>query len=286
MTNPYKGIIAVPAPNTSYEGITPLPPPPTAPNFGDEGKAPRQEVTNSVLEEHSAKVAVILDISYSMDKSFMSKNVNKILKKATEIASTFDDDGNLEVFTFGEEGIYRGSVKSDNIDEFVDKMIEKGGGIGDTGNFLESRTNYSEGMKVANEFYFPKGAKKTDKPVFALFVTDGDCTPNNRPATREQLISISKNPIFFKIVAVGVNPDENSFVQELDDLKGRKIDNCDTVFSPNFDVSFEQLLKEYRGFVIQAEGKKMFTGDTGIKLEKVGFEGRIQAEKSSCCVIL
>ncbi len=257
---------------------TPMPPP-TAPREEDT----LREINNIGLGEHTAKVAVILDISYSMDKFFEDRSVHKLLKKAASIAASFDDDGDLDVFTFGQRGRYRGAVKPNNIDSFVDKMTEKDGGLD---YFLESQTNYGAGIKSAKDFFFPESSGRPEHPVFAMFVTDGDCTPNKKESTIKEFVDASKKPMFIKILAVGLQRNETEFVQQLDDLEGRKIDNTDTVFSPDFDVSIKDMLHEYRGFVKEAKEKRMFTSDPKIDFRGLSHEGRIQEQnQAECCVI-
>ena len=62
-----------------------------------------------------------------------------------------------------------------------------------------------------------------NEPVLAIFLTDG--APDSKPQAVEELTKASYAPVFWQFLSIG---SENiPFLQKLDDLDGRYIDNAD-----------------------------------------------------------
>jgi hypothetical protein len=67
-----------------------------------------------------------------------------------------------------------------------------------------------------------KYAKTSGDPAYILFVTDGD-NSDKKPA-ENAVIEASKYPIFWQFVGIGKG--EFQFLEKLDTLKGRIVDNA------------------------------------------------------------
>ncbi len=97
---------------------------------------------------------------------------------------------------------------------------------------------------------FGFGGTKTitpvDTPTYVIFITDGE--NGDASAARNALINASHNGIFFQFVGIG-NQSFN-FLRELDDLKGRLVDNANffkvpSLSNTNDDDLYKLLLNEF-----------------------------------------
>lgn len=272
--------------NTAIPEVTALPVP-SAPFESDVFSNARgtthgryyQQVLESKRENklgsHKAKVAVILDVSGSMEYQnnlFSNGSVQRFIDKSLGMAAAFDDDREMEFFTFGETSRFEGKVNLGNSQTFLPDLIRKCGGLD---GILEGRTDYGEAVKTASDYYF-SGDKKAETPVFALFLTDGDCNDDKKNKAEREIMKASQNPMFIKFIAIGAPQEQFPFLQNLDDMKGRKVDNVDVVFVRNpDDLKYNDIIREYRGFVVEAKKKGMFSGPVGFNdKEFVRSEGR------------
>lgn len=201
----------------------------------------------NLQDGHVAKVALCLDISASMSHLFRNGTVTELVRKALAQGIVFDDDGQIDVFTFGEEARYLGEVGADSFGSFV----------GDLKNTrLQGATYYDKAIKAITSHY----ADDTDGyPVYVIFITDGE--PTNKDAARQAIRDASGKGFFFQFIGIGKGdyfpqhedkpaegttkkkgffgslfggsssskPSGNSgftFLEELDDLDGRVLDNA------------------------------------------------------------
>jgi len=232
------------------------------------------------LSDHRARVALCLDISGSMNSLYKSGKVQALCERILGLAVQFDDDGQCDVFTFGTGGYEEGPLDLRNHSGWVDAMLQR--------RRLEPGTNYNLAMQSLRRHYFPDGnagprnSPRQDKlPVYVMFVTDGQTT--DQQGTREQVAWSSFEPIFWQFMAIGqssknVVPDgappppkklgfgarlaqrltgDFQFLEELDDMGGRFLDNAD-FFSvadpaaiPDHQL-YDLMMTEYPGWLQQA----------------------------------
>jgi stress response protein SCP2 len=233
------------------------------------------------LSEHRARVALCLDISASMTSLYRSGKVQALCERILGLAVQFDDDGQCDVFTFGTGGYEEGPLDLRNHQGWVQNLINR--------RRLEGGTNYNLAMQALRRYYFPDGgagprnSPRQDKlPVYVMFVTDGQTT--DQQGTRDQVTWSSFEPIFWQFMAIGqssknVVPDgapppkkkqgfgarfaqmltgDFQFLEELDDMPGRFLDNAD-FFSvadpaalPDHQL-YDLMMTEYPGWVQQAK---------------------------------
>jgi stress response protein SCP2 len=271
-----------------------LPPPPAAINMNKAVRLEKQlvgappQMINLVkkagislekkgLSEHRARVALCLDISGSMYKLYREGKVQALCERVLALAVQFDDDGACDVFTFGTGGYDEGPLDLHNYQGWIQQLLDR--------RKLEGGTNYNLAMQAVRRHYFPEsgGAQRTsprpDKlPVYVMFVTDGQTTDQH--GTKQQVEWSSYEPMFWQFMAIGqssrnVTPGgappkkkkggfgarlaamasgNFQFLEELDDMPGRYIDNADffSVADPA-DLSDEQLydlmMNEYPGWL-------------------------------------
>ena len=151
---------------------------------------------------------------------------------------------------------------------------------------LEGGTNYGKAMRLIRQHYFPDGgagprsAPHPDKlPVYVMFVTDGQTMDPDE--ARNQVAWSSYEPMFWQFMAIGQSSrnvevagaapprkkqrgmggflsrliqTDFGFLEELDDMGGRFIDNADffSVADPMVlpdDQLYDLLMNEYPAWV-------------------------------------
>lgn len=218
------------------------------------------------LAQHRARVCLVLDISGSMSTLYRKGLVQRFAERILALGCRFDDDGEIDVFLFG-RNVHRGAPMGlDNWSGYVARMIER--------HPLEGDTRYGAAMEAVRRHYFPDaggGARsqpyQAALPVYVMFVTDG--TTSDKPLTERQLRWASREPIFWQFMGIGKGKKSKAkalagfadsdfpFLEKLDELDGRLIDNADffAVASPDEhsdDQLYDLLMTEYPGWVKQA----------------------------------
>jgi stress response protein SCP2 len=203
------------------------------------------------LDEHTARVALVLDISASMSPLYRSGVVQRVAEKTLALASRFDDDGRMDVFLFGLRAHDVGEIGIEGIGGAIDGLLKK--------NPLEGGTMYAQAVQSVRKHYFgsagPRNAPlREPTPVYVIFITDGETF--DKQESEAQVREASQEPIFWKFVGVGKEKFE--FLQKLDDLQGRFIDNADFVQVENIDTTpdaqlYEMLLQEYDLYLSNAK---------------------------------
>lgn len=244
------------------------------------------------LGEHTARVALCLDISGSMNRLYRNGSMAALAERILALGLRFDDDGQVDVFLFGKDGHAAGALQLDNRADYIPTMLQRFG--------LEPATYYGKAMALIREHYFgsaqPRREPLSDTvPVYVMFITDGQTFDED--GAREQVISSSYEPLFWQFMAIGrssgtVTPgaapseppanagffgrrkppprqgpacggsgnSEFRFLEELDDMGGRYLDNADffAVEDPAAipdEQLFELLMTEYPAWLTQARAK-------------------------------
>lgn len=138
-------------------------------------------------------------------------------------------------------------------------------------------------MAAVRRHYFPDagGGERASVhaaalPVYVMFVTDG--STSDQPMTERQLRWSSREPIFWQFMGIGKGKKSRSkrladyadsdfpFLEKLDELGGRLIDNADffSVASPDEHPDaalYDLLMTEYPDWVKQARRHGLLSGD-------------------------
>ena len=231
------------------------------------------------MYEHRARVALCLDISASMSGLYRSGKIQQLCERILALAVQLDDDGQVDVFLFGSDAHDVGSLDLNSRGGYVDNMLRR--------HRLEGGTNYGKAMRMIRQHYFPDGgagprsAPCPDKlPIYVMFVTDGQTMDPNE--ARNQVGWSSYEPMFWQFMAIGQSSrnvevagaappppkkqrgmggflsrliqTDFGFLEELDDMGGRFIDNADffSVADPMLlpdDQLYDLLMNEYPGWV-------------------------------------
>ncbi|WP_227673096.1 MULTISPECIES: vWA domain-containing protein [unclassified Psychrobacter] len=198
------------------------------------------------LQQLTAKVALVLDASGSMNRQYKQGRVQEVVNRLLPLAVSFDDDQALDCWAFARDPQYLGEIGLSNYDGFIDNA--HGGwrkwALGPRVN------NEAEVMKAVTEFYQKDGL---DVPIYVLFISDGGVN-DNRGITRV-MTEAAKLPIFWQFVGLGGRG--YGILKKLDDMTGRVIDNCDFFELDDLDdISeeslYESMLEEFPSWLKEA----------------------------------
>ena len=189
------------------------------------------------LNDKKARVVFCIDKSGSMCNMYYNGEVQRIVERLFPVALKFDDDGKMECYSFNMYAKRHHDIDINNIRGYVDDNISCEGG-----------TNYCPVMRSVAEI--------SNVPTYIIFITDGDNEDKN--ASREFIKEISDKPIFWKFIGIG--NERFTFLEELDDMSGRIIDNADFVKIKDIskisdDELYKLLMQEFSEWWTEAEKK-------------------------------
>ncbi len=209
------------------------------------------------LGEHTARVALCLDISASMSSLYRRGAVQKLAERVLALALRFDDDGAVDVFLFGKESYAAPAMTLENSPTFLERALKA--------YPLEGATFYGKAMRLVREHYFGEAAPRRAPlrealPVYVMFLTDGE--PNDRKDAEAQVREAAFEPLFWQFMGIGRR---FPFLEKLDDLTGRHVDNADffAVSEDELlgrsplpdDALFDRLMQEYPAWLSTARTK-------------------------------
>ena len=198
-------------------------------------------LTKRPLNGLKAQVGLVLDFSGSMYDLYNDGTVQNIIENALPLAMEFDDNGTMEVWIF-ENGFTRlPDITLNNCAGYVKREI--------LGNYTMGGTCYAPVMKDVIKTY-----KDSKLPAYILFITDGD--NGDQSKTTPVIKDASKFPVFWQFVGVGRA--RFSYLEKLDDLTDRYVDNAD-FFEVNkaSEITYRQLLNEFPGWLENERVKQM-----------------------------
>ncbi len=235
----------------------------TAPQLVSLVKSAAVSLAKVGLEAHRARVCLVLDISGSMSALYRKGLVQRFAERILALGCRFDNDGDIDVFLFGRNVHQPEPMGLANWTGYIAKAIDR--------HPLEGDTRYGAAMAAVRRHYFPDagGGERTSPhlaplPVYVMFVTDG--STSDQPMTERQLRWSSREPIFWQFMGIGKGRKSKAkrlaafadsdfpFLEKLDDLGGRLIDNADffSVSSPDEhsdSALYDLLMTEYPGWV-------------------------------------
>lgn len=202
------------------------------------------------LTDLTARVAVVMDYSGSMYTMYSNGTVQSVLERLLPLALKFDDNGELEAWIF-EDGFNRlEDINIDNYYNYIENedILEK---------YYMGGTKYAPVIKDVLKKYIEEDPANI--PTLVLFITDGD-NFDKKEATKA-IIEASKYPIFWQFVGLGNN--KYSFLEKLDKMEGRYVDNAnffsvDNIDKISDDELYRKLLSEYPEWINKVKDLKMF----------------------------
>lgn len=205
------------------------------------------ELEKRNLQDCVARVALVLDISGSMDGRYRDGTVQEIVNKALPLAVQFDDDGELDFWYYGSRPKRMPSVNMKNYKTAVPSnwsSIMESLGYGNTEPLV---------MKEVVAEY-----KRSKLPAYVIFITDGGVGSENE--IKKILMDASKEPIFWQFVGVGGS--SYGVLERLDNMTGRYVDNANFFALDDFkSVSnselYSRLLSEFPQWLKEAKRKRI-----------------------------
>lgn len=188
---------------------------------------------------HRAKVAVVMDYSGSMSNLYRNGTVQNVLTRLMPLALRFDDNGELDVWIFHQSFYRIESMNLDNFDNYVkEEIISKGYRMG--------CTSYAPVLEDVLHKYFVEDASTSNIPTFVVFITDGN--NDDKRATNNIVKESAYKNIFVQFVGIG--NDSFEYLERLDDLTGRPVDNTgfirvDDISRIDDETLFNRLLSQY-----------------------------------------
>ena len=177
----------------------------------------KQTVENIVtgipgLNNITSRVALVLDYSGSMLSLYSNGTVQSIIERIMPIAMQFDDNGELDVWIF-EDGFKRlNSVNRNNFYGMAESILN---------TYRMGGTCYAPVMEDIQKKYIKE--EPAQLPNYIIYITDGE--NSDKVAAKQTITKLSKDPIFFQFIGIGNS--SFKFLEKLDDLEGRTVDNAD-----------------------------------------------------------
>lgn len=186
--------------------------------------------SNVDLCDKEARVILVLDYSGSMEHLYDNGTIQNTLNRLAPLGLTFDDNGALEVYLFQNICRKLPDMTLGNYADYKRLVIDTSGFrmggtryappleaiLQDTGKQAAAKKTHIFGIKSK-----ASTVKKTGETVLVIFVTDGE---NSDKSDTDAIIrESSKSDIFIQFIGIG-NSSFN-YLEKLDNLDGRDIDN-------------------------------------------------------------
>jgi hypothetical protein len=197
-----------------------------------------------ISETTKSRVAVVLDYSYSMSALYSTGFVQKLLERMMPLGIRFDDNSAIDVFLFHDKAYELGEVTLENFTGYVNRDVTK--------KYSMGGTCYSPVVNMINKKY----TEEKGDVAYVIFITDGDCS--DKENSEKAIKNASENGIFWQFVGIGRA--NFGFLEKLDDMPGRKIDNANFFQVKDLDKMsdenlYEKMMDEYPQYLIEAKQK-------------------------------
>lgn len=220
---------------------------------------------HNLSPDTKARVAFVIDISGSMMSAYKKGDVQEIVEKIFPIAINFDDNEEMDVWIF-EDGFRRmPAMNKDNYYGYVQReILDK--------NCRFGGTSYAPVLNDIAKYYLEEHPEPS--PVYVIFITDGDNFDKTK--TTKVVKELSNYPIFLQFVGVGGAG--FNYLEQLDDMSGRYVDNADFFEATYDDFStennlYQKLLQEYPDWLANEKVKDMIQNNFKREPKKKGFFG-------------
>lgn len=161
----------------------------------------------SGLTGQRAAVYLVLDHSGSMENFYRDGSVQRLAEQALGLSANLDDDGLVPLVYFGSHVNQAGDVRLSSYQGAINRSHQ---------NVAWGSTDYARAIDYVVDLH-----ADTPTPGLVIFQSDGE--PDSRRDAEDALRAASAHPLHFAFVGFG---NHVSFLQELDDLRGRTVDNA------------------------------------------------------------
>lgn len=191
------------------------------------------------LDGVRAEVVMLLDHSGSMGYDYENGTVQTLVERALGFALQIDSDGKIPVIRF-----------DSNVKKPIEVTLQNYANVAQQKLYERNKMGLTRLDLALAELL--KYAKRTTAPIFAIIVTDGNPSSHVEQATA-LVRELANYPVFLKFLAI----QPVSYLQELDDMDGRLIDNADAKYIPNpagvADLAFaDDMTDEWPTWIVAA----------------------------------
>lgn len=174
-------------------------------------------LTKHGLTGQRAAVYLVLDHSGSMQPYYRDGSVQRLAEQALGLSANLDDDGTVPLIYFGSRVDQGDDIRIGSHQGVIDRTHQR---------IRWGSTDYAAAIRhVTSEHLASEAARHY--PALVIFQTDGE--PDNRQAAEQALRDASRLPLFFAFVGFGPSV---AFLERLDDLPGRAVDNASFFHAP------------------------------------------------------
>lgn len=185
-------------------------------------------LTKKPLQNLIANVGVALDYSGSMNRLYCNGTTQEVIENLLPLAMNFDDNGTMESWLFDDNFHRLSDITLKNLSGYIQR---------ETKHYSMGGTCYAPVMRDIFNTY-----KNNKIPAYIIFITDGN---NSDKAQTDAIIKEAANyPIFWQFVGIGYASFD--YLQALDDMTDRYVDNADFFqVSSIGDITYDKLLNEF-----------------------------------------
>lgn len=211
------------------------------------------------LTQLVANLVGVFDDSGSMSQLYSNGQVQNIAERILALASKWDPDQKVDVLKLNGNP-YVGSMAISTFDGWISRNIRANGGTEFAPAIREIIKRFGNQQVTKPAGFFGKLFGKPNQtttgplsvPTFVFFLTDGENA--DHAETERALIEASHHGIFFQFVGIG--NEDFRFLQKLDNLRGRLLDNANFFKVPTTGITdeqlYDQLLNEFPSWITQA----------------------------------
>lgn len=229
----------------------------------------RKRFEEKGLTETKARVGLAFDFDYTGAHMFKDGLVQEVINRIMPLAIGIDDNKTLDLWVFADDVTRLNPATEDNykdIARYIVRSAHKG------------ITRYEPLIRDIDHFYIEE--QPENLPSLVIVLTTGDTSDKKR--TENELMRVSQHPIFFVFIGIGDN--DFTFLQKLDCMTGRVVDNAS--FTSVDDLSsitdaelFSKVLSEYPDWLTLPQVQTMLQDVRGLRTKNKiilsrGFFGR------------
>jgi hypothetical protein len=206
-----------------------------------------------------AQVVSVVDYSGSMSHLYEDGTVQDTVERILPLGLAFDDDGSVDSYLFHHNYKELPAITTNNLDRYVnEEFMRYSMGMTSYAPVLNAIKSKFAPAKTGGILGFGGTAQPMEYPVYIIFIVDGG---NDDPEATEKVIKEMSELGFF-IQFIGIGNASFSFLEKLDDLPGRKLDNANFFKVSNIknmsdNDLYKGLMTEYPGWLIQAKDAKL-----------------------------
>ena len=221
----------------------------SAPELVSLAKKAGVSLEKAGVTQLKARVVLVLDASGSMNGQYKQGVVQEVVNRVLPLAVSFDDDGQLECWAFGDYPQHLTPVGLHNFRGYIDT---------DHGGWR----NWELGSRINSEWrvieqvidYCQRGGDRS--PVYVVFISDGGITDSSR--ITKLIRDAAKLPVFWQFI--GVKGRNYGILEKLDDLTGRVVDNCnffalDDLNDISEEALYDRMMEEFPSWLKEAKAK-------------------------------